>query len=46
MPDQPDDTVAGDSSAPGTDDLTFDSVSVDFGQEWVIGGGAVSDEDS
>ncbi|MFJ6798885.1 hypothetical protein [Streptomyces sp. NPDC091268] len=44
MHDQPD--VADDSSAPGPDEITFDSVSVDFGQEWAIGGEVVSDEDS
>ncbi|MFJ6798871.1 hypothetical protein [Streptomyces sp. NPDC091268] len=46
MPDQPDDTVAADSSAPGPDEITFDSVSVDFGQEWTIGGDVGADEDS
>lgn len=44
MHDQPD--VADDSSAPGSDEITFDSVSIDFGQEFTIGGDVVSDEDS
>ncbi|MGE7391596.1 hypothetical protein ACQKM2_39610 [Streptomyces sp. NPDC004126] len=41
MPDQPDDTVAAESQ-----EGKFDSFSLDLGQDFAIGGGEVSDEDS
>lgn len=46
MSDQPDDPAAADSSVPGPDEINFDSLSIDFGQEWTIGGDVVSDENS